>query len=90
MLRTCPDKNQEGNLVIKEAQKKEAWPMAWGESHHKLRLDMIHAWGLDTNSGWEQSLHRSDPPGSKGNVLGVTDGMDVKTKMGQEPVKAGP
>ena len=51
---------------------------------------MIHAWGLDTNSGWEQSLHRSDPPGSKGNVLGVTDGMDVKTKMGQEPVKAGP
>ena len=51
---------------------------------------MIHAWGLDTNSGWEQSLHRSDPPGSKGNVLGVTDGMDVKTKMGQEPMKAGP
>ena len=24
MLRTCPAKNQEGNLVIKEAQKKEA------------------------------------------------------------------
>ena len=44
--------------MIKEAQKKEARPMAWGESHHKLRLDMSRAWGLGTCSGWERSLHQ--------------------------------
>ena len=33
---------------------------------------------------------RSDSPGLKGNVLGVTDGMDVKTKMRQDAMKAGP
>ena len=32
---------------------------------------------------------RSDSPGLKGNVLGVTDRMDVKTKMRQD-AKAGP
>ena len=48
------------------------------------------------HGGWSQArggsslCTRDGSPGLKGNVLGVTDGMDVKTKMGQDPVKAGP
>lgn len=45
MLRTCPAKNQEENLVIKEAQKKGPRFVIG------VRLDGSGAWELDTSTG---------------------------------------
>lgn len=45
---------------------------------YKLRL------GRDPLRSWrpsQESLYRGASPGLKGNAVGVTNGMDVKTKM---------
>ena len=77
MLRTCLAKNQEENLVIKEAQKLGPKFVVW------MRLDGSGACELGTSMGWVQFLHGGGgpSPGLEGKVLGVTDGMDVETKM---------
>ena len=75
MLRTCPVKDHEGNL-IKAFQWEGAQLCGWAEVGQGPCLGARHKSGKGAVS----------PPGGafpalKGNAAGVTDGMDVKTKM---------
>ena len=74
MLRTCPVKDHEGNL-IKEAQEEKDSTRCWAEVGQGPCLGARHKSGKGAVS----------PPGGafpalKGNAAGVTDGIDIKVR----------
>lgn len=85
MLRTCPVKDQEGNLEIKKTRQERDPTCSWAEVWQGPCLGAGHNPGKGAFSplGGEGAS-----PALKGNAAGVTDGMDVKTKM-KRPQESG-
>ena len=74
MLRTCPVKDHEGNL-IKEFQWEEAQLCGWAEVEQGPCLGARHKPGKGVVSPTGGAF-----PALKGNAAGVTDGIDIKVR----------